>query len=89
MIANATQDNFVEYDDHKIGHEAHFTVPATIGPDDGRHIFSYLGTFLTYITPRDVGKANVLISCFILRIEGFGYIHINIFVVCFPPFARS
>lgn len=56
MIANVTHDNFVEYDDHKNVHETHFTVPSTIGPDDGRHLFSYLGIFLTYITPRDVAN---------------------------------
>lgn len=54
MIANVTQDTFVEYDEHKNGQGTHFNVPATIGPEDGRHLFSYLGIFLTYITPRDL-----------------------------------
>lgn len=54
MLTNATQDTFVEYDDQRNEHETHFTVPATIGPEDGRHLFSYLGIFLTYITPRDL-----------------------------------
>lgn len=61
MIENTvTQDTFVEYDDHRDESETHFVVPATIGPEDGRHLFSYLGIFLTYITPRDltVGTIN-------------------------------
>lgn len=49
-----TQDTFVEYDDHRNEQDTHFNVPATIGPDDGRHLFSYLGIFLAYITPRDL-----------------------------------
>lgn len=54
MIENAvTQDTFVEYD-HRDESETYFIVPATIGPEDGRHLFSYLGVFLTYITPRDL-----------------------------------
>lgn len=63
MIPNVTQDTFVEYDGHKNAHETHFSVPATIGPEDGRHLFSYLGIFLTYITPRDlhVGKTSIAI----------------------------
>lgn len=64
MIENAvTQDTFVEYDDHRNELETYFIVPATIGPEDGRHLFSYLGVFLTYITPRDltVGMKFILI----------------------------
>ena len=65
MIENAvTQDTFVEYDDHRDELETYFIVPATIGPEDGRHLFSYLGVFLTYITPRDltVGMKFILDS---------------------------
>lgn len=57
MNVNAvTQDTFVEYDDHRDELDSHFNVPATIGPDDSRHIFSgeFLRVFLTYITPRDL-----------------------------------
>lgn len=62
MLTNVTQDTFVEYDDHKNGRETHFTVPATIGPEDGRHLFSYLGIFLTYITPRDLTVVNCILE---------------------------
>lgn len=64
MIENAvTQDTFVEYNDHRNELETYIIVPATIGPEDGRHLFSYLGVFLTYITPRDltVGMKFILI----------------------------
>lgn len=55
MIENAvTQDTFVEYDDRKDISITHFTVPSTIGPEDGRHLFSYIGVFLTQLTPRDL-----------------------------------
>lgn len=54
MIANVTQDTFVEYGDNANEQDSYFIVPATIGPEDGRHLFSYLGVFLTYITPRDL-----------------------------------
>lgn len=66
MITNVTHDNFVEYDDQKNVRETHFTVPSTIGPDDGRHLFSYLGIFLSNITPRDVGmKIQNLVKYFL------------------------
>lgn len=45
-------DKFVEYGDATSELET-YNVPA-IGPDDGRHLFSYLGVFLTYITPHDI-----------------------------------
>lgn len=55
MIANTvTQDTFIEYDDRRDEPDTYFIVPATIGPEDGRHLFSYLGVFLSYITPRDL-----------------------------------
>lgn len=77
MLTNATQDTFVEYDDHRNEHETHFTVPATIGPEDGRHLFSYLGVFLTYITPRDLHVGNslaqVLFCDFIWKIVFFSF----------------
>lgn len=62
MFTNATQDTFVEYDDRRNEHDPHFTVPATIGPEDGRHLFSYLGVFLTYITPRDLHVGTIFAS---------------------------
>lgn len=55
MITNATLDTFVDYDERRNDEQdTYFIVPATIGPEDGRHLFSYLGVFLTYITPRDL-----------------------------------
>ncbi|XP_055313927.1 prominin-1-A isoform X2 [Sitodiplosis mosellana] len=63
MIENAvTQDTFVEYDDHRDEPETYFIVPATIGPEDGRHLFRYLGVFLTYITPRDLTVVNCILE---------------------------
>lgn len=71
MFPNVTQDTFVEYDDHKNDRETHFTVPSTIGPEDGRHLFSYLGIFLTYITPRDlhVGMKSALTFALIEKFQ--------------------
>lgn len=73
MIENAvTQDTFIEYDDRRDQSETYFIVPATIGPEDGRHLFSYLGVFLTYITPRDLTVGMnynlFLIQCFLLTV---------------------
>lgn len=63
MIANVSQDTFIEYDDHR-DEDTYFIVPATIGPEDGRHLFSYLGVFLTYITPNDMTVGtNLAVFC--------------------------
>lgn len=60
MITNATLDTFVEYDERRNDEQdTYFIVPATIGPEDGRHLFSYLGVFLTYITPRDLTVGTI------------------------------
>lgn len=63
MIENTvTQDTFVEYDDQRNDISEYFIVPSTIGPEDGRHLFSYLGVFLTYFTPRDLNVVNCILE---------------------------
>lgn len=67
MIENAvTQDTLIEYDDHRDTQDTDFIMPTTIGADDSRHLFSYFGIFLTYITPRDLTVG--MNSCVILII---------------------
>lgn len=43
---------FDSYDNRK-DHDT-YLVSATLGPDDGRHIFTYLNVLLTYIVPHDL-----------------------------------
>ncbi|XP_031635257.1 uncharacterized protein LOC116348398 isoform X2 [Contarinia nasturtii] len=63
MIENAvTQDTFIEYNDNRDTSVTHFTVPATIGPEDSRHLFSYIGVFLTHITSRDLTVVNCILE---------------------------
>lgn len=47
------QDNFIEYKDERDVTET-YNLPTTIGPDDGRHLFRYIGVLLSYITPHDL-----------------------------------
>lgn len=95
MFPNVTQDTFVEYDDHKNAREPHFTVPSTIGPEDGRHLFSYLGIFLTYITPRDLHVGTTLALEFIFSSESFNFnsfsylVQYAFFSLFFFPFMLS
>lgn len=46
------QGILVEYDEKPL-HET-YVVPTTIKPDDGLHLFIYIGNFLAYIAPHNL-----------------------------------
>lgn len=55
----------------------------SIGADDGRHLFRYIGVLLSYITPHDltVGMQSHFLAIFIILWKLFATIIIKFFIL--------
>lgn len=63
LTADQTANGFTTDDPARIGDlpvQGRYVVPNTIGPEDGRHLFTYIGQFLIYITPGDLSIGRAL-----------------------------
>lgn len=61
-IGNTSSQTILNFGDDPI--PGTYIVPNTIGPEDGRHLFTYIGHFLIYVTPNDIsiGKIHSVFS---------------------------